>query len=95
MPLLVVEISDADLAIVEHVVVEAQAWLAAAMAGKIAACKSRMAAEAMSVLSDDAAVDAMPASTDGLIAALQARPNYKNRAGREAVLVDAKPPPVA
>ena len=43
-----------------------------------------MAIEATAVLKADPSVETMPATDDGLIAALLARPDYKNRAARDA-----------
>ena len=56
----------------------------AAVVGKINNCKKRMANEATAVLKADASVESMPATDDGLITALLARDDYKNRAERDA-----------
>jgi hypothetical protein len=43
-----------------------------------------MAQQATAVLKADASVETMPATDDGLITALLARDDYKNRAERDA-----------
>ena len=58
-------------------------WVQKAVAGKINNCKKRMAVQATAVLKADSDVETMPATDDGLIAALLARDDYKNRAARE------------
>ena len=59
-------------------------WVQAAVVGKVNNCKKRMANDATAVLKADASVESMPATDDGLITALLARDDYKNRAERDA-----------
>ena len=79
-----VNISDADEQAMLNDLLDIDAWVQAAVVGKINNCKKRMAAEAAAVLKADASVETMPATDDGLIDALLARPDYKNRAERDA-----------
>lgn len=85
MPLkITVDISDADVAVLKNDILDPDEWVQKAVAGKINQCRKRMANTARDVLIADKAVDTMPATTDGLIDAYMARPDYKNRAARDA-----------
>ena len=79
-----VDISDADQKALLNDLLDIDAWVQAAVVGKINNCKKRMAIEATAVLKADASVETMPATDDGLITALLARNDYKNRAERDA-----------
>jgi hypothetical protein len=79
-----VNISDADEQALLNDLLDIDAWVQSAVAGKVNNCKKRMAASAAAVLKADASVETMPATDDGLITALVARPDYKNRAARDA-----------
>jgi hypothetical protein len=79
-----VNISDADEKALLNDLLDIDDWVQAAVLGKINNCKKRMAIEATAVLKADASVETMPATDDGLIAALLARPDYKNRVARDA-----------
>ena len=79
-----VDISDADQKALLNDLLDIDAWVQSAVAGKINNCKKRMAASAAAVLKADASVETMPATDDGLVAALLARPDYKTRAARDA-----------
>ena len=78
-----VNISDADEKVMLNDLLDIDDWVQQAVAGKINNCKKRMAQEAAQVLKADASVTSMPADDDGLIAALAARDDYKNRSARE------------
>ena len=79
-----VNISDADEKAMLNDLLDIDAWVQAAVVGKINNCKKRMAIEATAVLKADASVESMPATDDGLITALLARDDYKTRAERDA-----------
>ena len=79
-----INISDADEKAMLNDLLVIDAWVQAAVVGKINNCKKRMAIEASAVLKADASVETMPATDDGLITALLARDDYKNRAERDA-----------
>ena len=79
-----VDISDDDQKALLNDLLDIDAWVQAAVVGKINNCKKRMAASAAAVLKADASVETMPATDDGLISALLARDDYKNRAERDA-----------
>ena len=82
-----VNISDADQVVLENDLLDLDAWVQAAVAGKINNSRKCMVKQAGQVLKDDPAVDTMPATDDGLISALVARPEYKNRVDRDAAEV--------
>ena len=79
-----VNINDADEKIMLKDLLSIDDWVQAAVLGKINNCKKRMAGQATAVLKADASVETMPATDDGLITALLARDDYKNRAERDA-----------
>ena len=79
-----VEISDHNEKVLLNDILDIDDWVQAAVLGKINNCGKRMAIEATAVLKADASVETMPATDDGLIAALLARDDYKNRAERDA-----------
>jgi len=79
-----VNISDADEKAMLNDLLDIDDWVQKAVVGKINNCKKRMAIEATAVLKADASVETMPATDNGLITALLARDDYKNRAERDA-----------
>jgi hypothetical protein len=79
-----VSITDADQAVLLNDLLDIDAWVQAAVVGKVANCKTRMATEAASALKADPSISTMPATDDGLCAALMARDGYQNRAARDA-----------
>jgi len=78
-----VEINDLNEKILLNDLLDIDDWVQQAVAGKINNCKKRMAAQATAVLKSDDSVETMPATADGLINALLARDDYKNRAERD------------
>ena len=79
-----ISISDLDEKILLNALLDIDDWVQLAVLGKINNCKKRMANGATAVLKADASVETMPATDDGLISALLARDDYKNRAERDA-----------
>ncbi len=77
-----VTINDDNQAILKHDLLDIDAWVQAAVTGKINNCTKRMAAEATEVLKADGSVETMPATNVALCKALIARDGYKNRAAR-------------
>tara|TARA_R110000787_G_scaffold259869_2_gene365131 strand:+ start:210 stop:479 length:270 start_codon:yes stop_codon:yes gene_type:complete len=78
-----VNISDDDEKALLNDLLNIDAWVQEAVVGKVNNCKKRMAQQATTVLKADASVENMPATDDGLITALLARDDYKNRAERD------------
>ena len=79
-----ISISDLDEKILLNDLLDIDDWVQLAVLGKINNCKKRMANGATAVLKADASVETMQATDDGLISALLARDDYKNRAERDA-----------
>lgn len=88
-------LSKADILALRHVIVSADQWLADAVQGqdqsapsvmlrnKAAACRARMAKEAVDTFLADPEVVTMPATEEALILALAARPDYRDRRQRD------------
>ena len=79
-----VEINDLNQKILLNDLLSIDDWVQKAVVGKINNCKTRMADNASAILKADASVETMPATDDGLVEALLARSDYKNRAARDA-----------
>jgi hypothetical protein len=79
-----VNISDSDETILKNSLLDIEDWVQKAVVGKINKCKKRFVAEAQQVLTADPSVETMPANADGIIAAVAARPDYKDRVARDA-----------
>ena len=78
-----VDISDLNEKILLNDLLDIDDWVQLAVLGKINNCKKRMATQSTAVLKADDSVETMPATDDGLINALLARDDYKNRAERD------------
>jgi len=79
-----VEVSDHNEKVLLNDLLDIDDWVQQAVIGKINNCGKRMAGQASAVLKADESVETMPATDDGLITALLARDDYKNRAERDA-----------
>ena len=79
-----VTISAADETALDNDLLDKDAWIQAAVVGKIASCKKRMINEWRPILFDDASVTSIPANDDDFIALVVARDDYKTRAERDA-----------
>ena len=79
-----VEINDLNQKILLNDLLSIDDWVQKAVVGKINNCKTRMADNASAILKSDASVETMPATDNGLIEALLARSDYKNRAARDS-----------
>lgn len=77
-----IQISDEDQVALENDLLDIEEWVKNAVVGKINAAKKRMVKHGAEVLKADTTVTTMPADNDGIIAALVARPDYKNRTQR-------------
>ena len=80
---LTVNISDHNEKVLLNDLLDIDAWVQAAVTGKINKCGKRMADQATQVLKADASVETMPATDEGLQKALLARDDYKDRAARD------------
>ena len=73
-----VTISDTDVKALQNGVVDIDAWIQAAVVGKISNCKKRMIAEWQPKLFADPEVDSIPADETAFINMVVARDDYKN-----------------
>ena len=80
---LTVNISDHEEKVLLNDLLDIDAWVQAAVAGKISKCGKRMAQQASQVLKADSSVESMPATDEGLQKALLARSDYKDRSARD------------
>jgi len=78
-----VNISDHQEKVLLNDLLDVDAWIQAAVTGKINKCGKRMADQSTQVLKADSSVESMPATDEGLQKALLARSDYKNRAARD------------
>ena len=79
-----VVISAADETALDNDLLDKDAWIQAAVVGKINNCKKRMINEWRPILFADDSVASVPANDDDFIALVVARDDYKTRAEREA-----------
>jgi hypothetical protein len=78
-----VNISDHQEKVLLNDLLDIDAWVQGAVAGKLNNCGKRMAEQATQVLKADDSVENMPATNQGLQEALLARDDYKDRAARD------------
>ena len=79
-----VTITDADETALDDVLLDKNAWIQAAVTGKINNCKKRMIEQWRPIIFADDSVASIPANDDDFIAMIIARDDYKTRAEREA-----------
>lgn len=85
MPLeITVNISDDEVACLKNDLLDIDDWVQKAVTGKINRCRKRFVREWQPKLFADPAATTMPAKEDAFISAVLARPDYKDRAAREA-----------
>lgn len=84
------EISTADLRCLANDLLDIDAWVNGAIAGKVAACKSRLLDEWYPRLLADPDVPVIPGDESALIALITRRPDYQNRSSREAAITHAE-----
>lgn len=84
MPTITIELTELEKKIMENDVVSAQAWVQAAVEGKINQCRKRIVASHTQTLLDDPEVDTIPATSDGICENLFNSAGYQNRAERDA-----------
>ena len=80
-----ITITDTDLLALNNDLLDVDAWIQDAVAGKINACKKRMINEWQSVLFNDPEVTSIPATQDEFITAVVAREDYNNRSAKETI----------
>lgn len=78
-----VNISDADEACLKNDLLDIDNWVQKAIRGKINQCKKRLIREWYPKFMADPTETDMPADEERFIAAVLARPDYKDRTARE------------
>lgn len=77
------ELSDEEVQILHNDLLNIGEWVKGMVAGKINSCKKRAAIAYREQLKAEGAA-MVPANDDAAVSALFARPDYKNRAAKEA-----------
>ena len=84
MAIYTVTITAADETALDNDLLDKDAWIQAAVVGKVANCKKRMINEWRPIIFADDSVATIPANDDDFIALVVARDDYKTRAERDA-----------
>lgn len=81
---LTVELTDTEQAILKNDLLDLDAWLQAAMSGKINNCWKRMQSEwTTRLINDDSFTDPIPSNQADFVKLVTARSDYKDRAARD------------
>jgi len=81
---LTVELSDTDQTILKNDLLDLDAWLQAAMTGKVNNAWKRMQSEwTTKLMNDDSFTDSIPSNQADFVKLVTARSDYKDRAARD------------
>ena len=81
---LTVELSDTEQTILKNDLLDLDAWLQAAMSGKVNNCWKRMQSEwTTRLMNDESFTDPIPSSQDKFVEMVTKRSDYKDRAARD------------
>ena len=81
---LTVELSDTEQAILKNDLLDLDAWLHAAMTGKVNNCWKRMQSEwTTKLMNDDSFTDPIPSNQADFVTLVTARSDYKDRVARD------------
>ena len=81
---LTVELTDTEQTILKNDLLDLDAWLQAAMTGKINNCWKRMQSEwTTKLMNDDSFTDPIPSNQADFVTLVTARSDYKDRAARD------------
>lgn len=80
-----IELSDSDILVLKHDLLNVEDWVRGALTGKIASCRSRLINEWTPKLFEDDSIEQIPANVHELITLITSNANYKNRVEREIV----------
>ena len=81
---LTVELSDTEQAILKNDLLDLDAWLQAAMTGKVNNCWKRMQSEGTTkLMNDDSFTDPIPSNQADFVTLVTARSDYKDRVARD------------
>lgn len=83
-----IDINDTDMIALNNDLLDVNDWIQGAVDGKINSCRKRMIAEWQPILFNDPDVTSIPATQDEFIAVVVAREDYKNRAERDAEILN-------
>jgi hypothetical protein len=81
-----IDISDADIKVLQNDILNIEDWINGAIAGKIASCKTRMIETWTPKLLGDPGVNTLPGNEAALINVITQHPDYLSRSDREALL---------
>lgn len=79
-----INITELEKKILEEHLLDVQAWIEAAVEGKINQCRKRTVASHTQTLINDPEVENIPATSDGICENLFNSAGYQNRAERDA-----------
>ena len=81
---LTIEVDDTDQTVLKNDLLDIDAWVQAAMTGKINNCWKRMQREwTTKLMNDDSFTDSIPSNKADFVTLVTARSDYKNRADRD------------
>ena len=81
---LTVELSDTEQAILKNDLLDLDAWLQAAMTGKVNNCWKRLQSEwTTKLMNDDSFTDPIPSNQADFVTLVTARSDYKDRVARD------------
>ena len=81
---LTVELTDTQQTILKNDLLDLDAWLQAAMSGKVNNCWKRMQSEwTTRLMNDDSFTDPIPSNQADFVTLVTARSDYKDRAARD------------
>ena len=81
---LTIEVDDTDQTVLKNELLDIDAWVQAAMTGKINNCWKRMQREwTTKLMNDDSFTDSIPSNKADFVKLVTARSDYKNRADRD------------
>ena len=81
---LTIEVDDTDQTVLKNDLLDIDAWVQAAMTGKINNCWKRMQREwTDKLMNDDSFTDSIPSNKADFVTLVTARSDYKNRVDRD------------
>ena len=83
MKTITIQITDLEEKILNDDLLDIENWVKDAVIGKINSCKKRLLIKAQAGILNDADIDVMPATADGLIQLWISTDNYKNAQQRQ------------
>jgi len=81
---LTIEVDDTDQTVLKNDLLDIDAWVQAAMTGKINNCWKRMQREwTDKLMNDDSFTDSIPSNKADFVTLVTSRPDYKDRKARD------------